>query len=313
MNYETLYNNIQSYAENTETLFVASIPVFVQQAETRVYNSVQIPALRRNVTGNFSSGNQYLSLPNDYLSTYSIAVIDSDNAYNYLLNKDVNFLREAYPNVTYVGTAYQGTPGGVPKYYALFGPQYTNNNELSLLVAPTPDDSYTVEMHYYYYPPTIVQGQIASLDTLSGGLLYTNGIYQNVLLTGGSGANATADIVIAGGVVTSCSLKFGGNFYVVGDVLSCSSLGSTGTGFSITVATTSNADGTSWLGDNYDPVLFYGAMREAMLFMKGEQDLIAYYEQKYQEALQQLNRLGSGLERGDAYRDGQYRIGQVKP
>ena len=305
MNYETLYNNIQSYAENTETLFVASIPVFVQQAETRVYNSVQIPALRRNVTGNFSSGNQYLSLPNDYLSTYSIAVIDSDNAYNYLLNKDVNFLREAYPNVTYVGTAYQGTPGGVPKYYALFGPQYTNNNELSLLVAPTPDDSYTVEMHYYYYPPTIVQGQIASLDTLSGGLLYTNGIYQNVLLTGGSGANATADIVIAGGVVTSCSLKFGGNFYVVGDVLSCASLGSTGTGFSITVATVSNATGTSWLGDNYDPVLFYGSMREAMLFMKGEADLVGYYEQKYQEAVGQLKRLGDGLERNDAYRKGQ--------
>ena len=305
MNYETLYNNIQAYAENTESLFVASIPVFVQQAETRIYNSVQIPALRRNVTGNFSSGNQYLSLPNDYLSTYSIAVIDSTNAYSYLLNKDVNFLREAYPNVTYAGTAYQGTPGGVPKYYALFGPQYTNNNELSLIVAPTPDASYTVEMHYYYYPPTIVQGQIATLDTLVGGASYTNGVYQNVPLTGGSGANATADIVIVGGVVTSCSLKFGGNFYIVGDILSCTSLGTTGTGFSIKVATVSNTAGTSWLGDNYDPVLFYGSMREAMLFMKGEADLVGYYENKYQEAVAQLKRLGDGLERNDAYRKGQ--------
>ena len=312
MNYETLYNNIQAYAENTESLFVASIPVFIQQAEDRIYNSVQIPSLRKNVTGNVSSGNQYLSLPNDYLSTYSIAIIDSSNNYNYLLNKDVIFLREAYPEVTYTGTAYQGTPGGVPKYYALFGSQFGNIDSLSLILAPTPDSSYVVEMHYFYYPPTIVQGQIATLNTLVAGSLYTNGVYQNVPLTGGSGANATADIVIVGGVVTSCSLKFGGNFYVVGDILSCSSLGSTGTGFSITVATVSNAAGTSWLGDNYDPVLFYGAMREAVVFMKGEQDMVQYYEKLYQEAVQQLNRLGTGLERGDAYRDGQAKI-QVNP
>ena len=307
MNYEQLYNNIQAYAENTEALFVASIPVFVQEAEDRIYNSVQIPSLRRNVTGNASSGNQYLSLPDDYLSAYSVAIIDSSNNYNFLLNKDVNFLREAYPSVTYAGTAYQGTPGGVPKYYALFGPQYTNVNELSYILAPTPDANYVVELHYFYYPPTIVQGQIATLNTLVGGSLYTNGVYQNVPLTGGSGANATADIVVVGGAVTSCSLKFGGNFYVVGDTLSCSSLGSTGSGFSIKVATISNATGTSWLGDNYDPVLFYGAMREAMLFMKGEQDLVGYYEAKYQEALTQLQRLGDGLERGDAYRNGQAR------
>ena len=291
---------------------MASIPVFIQQAEDRIYNSVQIPSLRKNVTGNVSSGNQYLSLPNDYLSTYSIAIIDSSNNYNYLLNKDVNFLREAYPEVTYTGTAYQGTPGGVPKYYALFGSQFGNIDSLSLILAPTPDSSYVVEMHYFYYPPTIVQGQIATLNTLVAGSLYTNGVYQNVPLTGGSGANATADIVIVGGVVTSCSLKFGGNFYVVGDILSCSSLGSTGTGFSITVATISNAAGTSWLGDNYDPVLFYGAMREAVVFMKGEQDMVQYYEKLYQEAIQQLNRLGTGLERGDAYRDGQAKI-QVNP
>ena len=311
MNYEQLYNNIQAYAENTEQLFVASIPVFIQEAEDRIYNSVNLPSLRKNVTGNFSSGNQYLSLPSDYLATYSIAVIDTTvtpNAYRYLLNKDVNFLREAYPTVNYSGTAYNGTPGGLPAYYALFGSQYGNVNELSLIVAPTPDSSYPIELHYFYYPPTIVQGQIATLGTVTSGSLYTNGVYQNVALTGGSGANATADIVIVGGVVTSCTLKFGGNFYVAGDVLSCSSLGSTGSGFSVPVATVSNAAGTSWLGDNYDPVLFYGAMREAMLFMKGEQDLITYYEAKYQEALNQLRRLGDGLERGDFYRDGQLKI-----
>jgi len=307
MNYEQLYNNIQAYAENTEALFVASIPVFVQEAEDRIYNIVNLPSLRKNVTGTLTAGNQYISLPNDWLANYSLAVIDSTNRYNYLLNKDVNFLREAYPNVVYTSPTYQGTPGGVPKYYALFGSQLSNVNEMTLMVAPTPDQNYTVEMHYFYYPPTIVQGQITTLGTITGGAGYTNGVYQNVSLTGGSGANASADIVVVGGTVVSCTLKFGGNFYVVGDTLSCASIGN-GNGFSIPVSAVSNAAGTSWLGDNYDPVLFYGAMREAMLFMKGEQDLIGYYEAKYQEALVELRRLSDGLERGDFYRDGQLKM-----
>lgn len=307
MNYEVLYNSIQAYAENTEALFVANIPVFVQEAEDRIYNSVQIPALRKNVTGTLTSGNKYVSLPNDWLSNYSFAVIDGSGNYTYLLNKDVNFIREAYPNPT---------KSGLPRYYALFGSQYTDINEMSLILGPTPDSSYSVEMHYYYYPPTIVQGQITALNTASftGGTAYTNGLYQNIPLTGGSGAGAYADILISGGTITSVTLKFGGNFYKVGDSLSAATttIGGSGAGFSIAVTQVSNANGTSWLGDNYDPVLLYGAMREAMLFMKSEQDLVTYYEQKYQEALQQLNRLGTGLERGDAYRDGQARI-QVNP
>lgn len=307
MNYETLYNSIQAYAENTEALFVANIPVFVQEAEDRIYNTVQIPALRKNVTGTLTLGNKYVSLPDDWLSNYSLAVIDASGNYTYLLNKDVNFIREAYPSPT---------KRGLPRYYALFGSQYTDINEMSLILGPTPDSNYSVEMHYYYYPPTIVQGQISLLNTasFSGGSLYANGVYQNVALTGGSGSGAYADIVVSGGSVTSVTLKFGGNFYVVGDSLSASSstIGSSGTGFTISVSAVSNSKGTSWLGDNYDPVLLYGAMREAMLFMKGEADLVTYYEQKYSEAMQQLNRLGTGLERGDAYRDGQARI-QVNP
>ena len=153
-----------------------------------------------------------------------------------------------------------------------------------------------------------MQGQIATLGAITAGSLYTNGVYQNVSLTGGSGANATADIVINGGVVVSCALQFGGNFYIAGDVLSCSSLGNTGSGFSVPVASVSNAAGTSWVGVNYDPVLFYGAMREAIVFMKGEQDMVAYYEKLYQEALAQLKRLGDGLDRGDFYRDGQTKL-----
>jgi hypothetical protein len=299
MNYEDLYNSIQAYAENTEQLFVANIPVFIQEAELRIYNSVNLPSLRKNVTGTFTSGNQYLALPDDWLANYSLAVVDSTGRYTYLLNKDVSFMREAYPTPT---------SSGLPLYYGLFGSQLGNINELTYIVAPTPDQNYQVEMHYFYYPPTIVQGQITALGTISAGSLYTNGVYQNVALTGGSGANATADIVIVGGAVVSCSLKFGGNFYVVGDVLSCASLGPTGSGFSVPVATISNASGTSWLGDNYDPVLFYGAMREAMLFMKQEQDLVSYYEQKYQESLSELKRLSDGLDRGDFYRDGQLKV-----
>ena len=298
MNYETLYNSIQAYAENTEQLFVANIPVFVQEAEDRIYNSVNLPSLRKNVTGTLTAGNQYLSLPDDWLATYSIAVI-SAGQYYYLLNKDVSYIYSAYPTVSQVGQ---------PAHYALFGSQLRDVNEMTAILGPTPAQDYAVELHYFYYPPTIVQGQITLIGSLLGGSLYTTGVYQNVALTGGSGANATADIVIAGGVVTSCNIKFGGNFYVVGDILSCSSLGSTGSGFSVTVSQVSNASGTSWLGDNYDPVLFYGAMREALIFMKGEADMVSYYEKMYQDALSQLSRLGDGMERGDFYRDGQLKL-----
>jgi hypothetical protein len=308
MNYVQLYQAIQDYSENTESLFVENIPRFVQEAEERIYNSVQIPSLRKNVTGALSSGNKYLSCPDDYLATYSIAVIDGSGNYTYLLNKDVNFIREAYPNTA-------SSNNGLPKYYALFGSQYSNANELSFILGPTPDSSYTAELHYFYYPVSIVQGAISGLNPPTGGSSYSTGVYPNVSLTGGQGSGATATITISGGVVSTVTLTNPGNFYAVGDSLTAasSSIGGTGSGFSVTVSAVNNSAGTSWLGDNYDPVLFYGAMREAMLFMKGEQDLVKYYEEKYAEALSQLNRLGSGLERGDAYRDGQYRIGQVKP
>jgi hypothetical protein len=305
LNYVQLYQAIQDYSENTESLFVANIPLFVKEAEERIYNSVQLPSLRKNVTGTVTASNKYLSCPNDYLSTFSMAVIEATGAYRYLLNKDVNFIREAYPAPTSTGT---------PKYYALFGSQYSSANELSFILGPTPDASYNVELHYFYYPVSIVQGAISGSGTITGGSLYTNGTYNNVLLSGGSGNGAYADIVVSGQVITSVIIKNGGSFYVIGDQLTCpnSSIGGSGSGFLYTITGIDNAQGTSWLGDNYDPVLLYGAMREAMLFMKGEQDLVKYYEDKYQEALMQLNRLGTGLERGDAYRDGQAKI-KVNP
>ena len=307
MNYVQLYQAIQDYAETTEQLFVSNIPRFVQEAEDRVYNSVQIPALRKNVTGTLTSGNQYVSLPNDWLSAFSLAVIDSSGNYNYLLNKDVNYIRQAYPNPT--------TSTGLPQHYSLFGPQYSNINELSLILGPTPDSGYTVELHYYYYPPTIVQGEIATFGAITAGEAYTPGTYSDVSLTGGSGFGATATIVVnSTGQISSVTLTNGGQFYVAGDTLSAaaSTVGGTGAGFSIPVNTVTNTTGTSWLGDNYDPVLFYGSLREAMVFQKQEPDMIQNIEQKYQEAMQQLNRLGTGLERGDAYRNGQAKI-KVNP
>jgi len=244
-------------------------------------------------------------LPFDWLSTYSVAVIDSSNNYTYLINKDVNFIREAYPNNG-------STSWSLPKYYAIFGSSTLNVNELTAIVGPTPDSSYSVELHYFYYPVSIVQGVISTLSaSFTAGTLYSPGLYQNISLTGGSGSGATCDILVNGsGNISTVTLQNGGSFYQAGDVLSVASanIGGTGSGFSISVLAVNNAQGQSWLGDNYDPVLFYGAMREAMLFQKQEQDIIKYYEDKYQEAMAEMKRLGDGLERGDAYRDGQTKI-----
>ena len=293
--------------ESTEQLFVANIPRFVQEAEDRIYNSVQIPALRKNVTGTFTASNQYLTLPNDWLSTYSLATIDFSGNYAYLLNKDVNYIREAFPNPNVQG---------IPTHYALFGSSINNINDLTLIVGPTPDQNYNTELHYFYYPPTIVQGEISTVGSLAAGSLYASGTYYDVPLIYGTssvkdGSGATADIVVnSSGYVTSVNITNGGQFYTVGDVLTASNtyLGNSGTGLSFTVSAVTNSTGTSWLGINFDPVLFYGALREAALFQKQEQDFITDIENKYQEALAQLKRLGDGLERGDAYRDGQTKL-----
>jgi hypothetical protein len=305
MNYVELNQAIQNYSENTESLFVSNIPLFIKEAESRIYNSVQLPSLRKNVIGTLTTNNKYLSCPDDWLATYSIAVINTDGSYTYLLNKDVNFIREAYPTPT---------DTGLPRYYALFGPNSGNLNELTFILGPTPNSNYQAELHYFYYPVSIVQGVISSIGTVTAGSGYNNGVYTNVSVTGGTGNGAAATIVVAGGVVTSVNITNGGSLYSVGDVLSATNtdIGGTGTGFSFPVVTIANAAGTSWLGDNYDPVLFYGAMREAVIFMKGEQDMVTYYEKMYQDALQQLNRLGTGLERGDSDRDGQAKI-KVNP
>ena len=295
MNFTQLSQAIQSYAESTEQLFVDNIPNFVQLAEERVYNAVQIPAIRKNVTGNFTSGDHYLALPNDYLASFSLAVIDANGNYEYLIDKDVNFIRQSYPNAT--------TDTGAPRYYAQFQP-YT------YLIGPTPDSNYQTELHYYYYPVTIVQGGIAGFGTITPGSGYTNGVYEEIVLTGGDGRAATATITVSGGVVTAVTLVNPGFFYISGNSLSAPTayLGGTGSGFSVLVNNIQNTTGTSWLGNNFETVLLYGALREAVIFQKGEQDMVNYYEQKYQESLALLKELGDGKDRRSAYRDGQLRL-----
>lgn len=228
MNLTDLRAQVQAYCENTfpqsagSVTSQAQIDTFIKQAEQRIYNSVQFPSLRKNVVGTTSQGNPYLSAPNDFLAVYSIAAIDPvTGAYEYLLNKDVNFIREAFPYPTTTGK---------PTHYALFGPTTTNDappiitNELSFLLGPTPNTAYSMELHYYYYPTSIT------------------------------------------------------------------------------------INNTTWLGDNFDSVLLYGSLLEAATYMKeSNQEILANYNARYNEALALAKRLGDGMERTDAYRTGQAR------
>jgi hypothetical protein len=205
MNYAELVAAVEDYTENS--FAVADINTFIEQAEQRIYNAVQLPALRKNVTGTTTSGNKYLACPSDWLATYSLAVIDASGNYEYLLNKDENFIRQAYPGPSATG---------IPQHYAQF-------DQTTFILGPTPNANYAIELHYFYYPESIVTA------------------------------------------------------------------------------------GTSWLGNNFDSALLYGTLLEAYTYMKGEQDVMAVYKQRYDEAMQLLKQLGDGKNRRDAYRSGQVR------
>jgi hypothetical protein len=174
MNYSQLVTAIQSYTENQfPDVYLADgstedsttqINRFIEQAEQRIYNMIQFPSLRKNVTGTTTTSNKYLACPADFLATYSMAVVAADGSYEYLLNKDVNFIRQAYP---------QPTDTAIPKYYALFGPSYSNSTELSFILGPTPDAAYTMELHYFFYPESITTANTTWLgDNFDSVLLY---------------------------------------------------------------------------------------------------------------------------------------------
>ena len=204
MNYTELTNAIKEYTDNTETTFVNNIPNFVRQTEERIYRSILIPELRKNVTTSLTTSNRFLAKPTDFLAVFSIAVVDGSSNYSFLLPKDVNFIREAYP-----ATA----TSGLPVYYSLFDGD-------NFLIAPTPDSTYTVQLHYYYDPPSIVTSS------------------------------------------------------------------------------------TSWLGDNAEATLLYGTLVEAYTFMKGEQDVLKMYAERFVESATRLKNYAEGVENTDAYRVG---------
>jgi hypothetical protein len=221
MNYAQLFETIKGYCENDfpSTQFSdpagatgtftskEQIDTFIQQAEQRIFNSVQFPNFRKNQTGTLTANNKYLEAPPDFLASYSLAVI-TDGSFEYLLNKDVNYIRAAYPSPT---------DTGIPRYYAQF-------DDNTFILGPTPNAAYTVEMHYFFYPESIVTAS------------------------------------------------------------------------------------TTWLGDNFDSALLYGSLVEAYTYMKGEADIVAAYNKRYEEAMILAKRLGDGMERRDAYRSGQVRM-----
>lgn len=164
MDYAQLTQAIQDYTENYEQTFVGNIPTFVRQTEERIYRSIMLPELRKNVTGTLASGSKYLARPIDFLSVFSIAVIDGEGNYIYLLDKDVNFMREAYPNPT---------TSGVPKYYAQFDGDGQVSAYGNFILGPTPNANYTVELHYFYEPPSIVDEGTSWLgENAESALLY---------------------------------------------------------------------------------------------------------------------------------------------
>jgi len=218
MDYAELKTNIADICENTFTN--DEYALFTKQAEQRIYNTVQLANLRKNVTGTLTANNKYLQCPSDFLSVYSLAIVKANGEYEYLLNKDVNFIRQAYPNPATTGT---------PKHYAIFGPRSDDVNELSFILGPTPNAGLTAELHYYYYP-------VSMADTVA------------------------------------------------------------------------NPTGRTWLGDNFDSALLNAALVEAIRFMKGEPDLVQFYERMYVQSIALLKNLGDGKQRMDAYRDGQLRI-----
>ena len=209
-------------------------------------------------------------------------------------------IREAYPGPS---------DTGMPRHYAIFGPRSDDVNELTFILGPTPDTGYSAELHYYYYPVSIIQRAINSLGTITAGSGYTNGTYFNVALTGGTGSGATATITVSGGAVTNVRITDPGCYYVAGDSLSAASadIGG-GAGFFVAVNAIDNEYGTTWLGDNFDSALFNGAMLEALTYMKVLPEDKSLYEDRYVQSIALLKNLGDGKQRMDAYRDGQVRV-----
>jgi len=285
MNYTQLKQLIQDYTQNYETTFVADIPTFVEQAEQRIYNSVQFPSLRKNVTGAITQYNQYLATPSDFLAPYSLAI---------------------YENATTTATGTSGTYtitvasatnialGQIPSGTGIaLGALVTNINGLVITLS---------------LPNT---GTVSGNVTFQGNFLYLlnkdvnfiREVYGNPIAYGTPQYYALFGPTVTSGAITN-ELSF-----ILGPTPDLNYTAELHYYYyPVSIAdTTNNPNGTSWLGDNFDTVLLYGSLVEAYTFMKGETDMMTLYNQKYVEALALAKRLGDGMERQDAYRDGQFR------
>jgi hypothetical protein len=216
MTYDELVVAVTNYCETTFT--TVDMDTFIRQAEQRIYNVAQPANQRTSITGTITANNKYLACPDDFISVFSLAIYPAaGGAYTYLLDKDVNFMREAYPTPTETGT---------PRHYALFGPQSADAKELTFILGPTPDTAYSTELHYFAYPQSIVD----------------------------------------------------------------------------------SPTGRTWLGDNFDTVLFYGTLCETLVYMRQEVDMVKLVNDRYLQAVALYKNMADGKQRGDAYRDGQVRV-----
>jgi len=271
----TLKSAIQDYSENTETTFVNNLREFIRATENRIFKSIDFEVFRKNVTSATTSSDRFLSVPDDYLASFSLSVTNSSNI-EFLLEKDVNFIQEYNPN---------SSTTGVPKYYARF--DVTN-----FILAPTPNSNYSVELHYYYRPTSLADSTI--VITVSS----TSSFAVNETITGAS-SGATATISSKNDSTNQITIVVPTTAFTSGETIT----GGT-TGASSAISAISSDTTTTWLSTNARNAMLYGALYEAYIFMKGEQDVLVMYEKRFNEELMRLKDLGEARENADAYRQG---------
>ena len=285
MNYTQLKQLIQDYTQNYETTFVADIPTFVEQAEQRIYNSVQFPSLRKNVTGNITQYSQYLSAPTDFLAPYSLAIYQNTTTTATGTSGTYTITIGSNTNVA-LGQIVSGT--NIPN-----GATVTNINglviTLNLPLSGAVSGSVNFQGNYLY----LINKDVNFIREVYGNpVSYGTPQYYALFGPTVNSSGVTNELSFIMGPTPDAAYTAELHYYY----------------YPVSIAdTTNNPNGTSWLGDNFDTVLLYGSLVEAYTFMKGETDMMTLYNQKYVEALALAKRLGDGMERQDAYRDGQFR------
>ena len=271
----TLKSAIQDYSENSETTFVNNLREFIRATENRIFKSVDFEVFRKNVTSSTTSSDRFLSVPDDYLASFSLSITNSSNI-EFLLEKDVNFIQEYNPN---------SSTTGAPKYYARFDVD-------NFILAPTPNSNYSVELHYYYRPTSLADSTIELTVASSSSLAV------NEVITGAS-SGATATIQSKNDSTNKLTIIVPTTAFTSGETV----IGGT-TGASSAISAISSDTTTTWLSTNARNAMLYGALYEAYIFMKGEQDVLVMYEKRFNEELMRLKDLGEARENADAYRQG---------